>query len=394
MANNAYFSIRKSLRRFIAAEASSSVALAFAAAVALWLANSSFARIYFDILEAKVLSLSVHHWINDGLMTIFFFLIGMEIKKEMRVGELSSLKRASLPILAAIGGMVFPSAIYLLLNAHGDFPHGWAIPMATDIAFALGVLGLFGKKIPLSLKVFLLALAIVDDLGAVLVIATFYTEEIRWLGLLLAAAGVAAIGWARALRLKSDFVYLSIGAVIWLGVLYSGVHATIAGVLIGFLTPLQFPIAPHSSETYSPLNDWIQKLHPFVSFGIMPVFALANAGIPLAGVEASQFFTDTVSMGVFLGLLLGKPFGILLTIGAARLLGLVSVPRDLGWGRLAAASSLAGIGFTMAIFITNLSLSEDQAVSAKIAIMAASLASATVGAIFLGCSLKFGKASE
>jgi NhaA family Na+:H+ antiporter len=320
-------------------------------------------------------------------MAIFFFVVGMEIKREVVAGELSSLRKAALPISAALGGMILPGLIYFWINPSGPAVNGWAIPMATDIAFAVGVLALLGPRVPLSLKIFLLALAIVDDLGAVLVIATFYTEEIRTIGFYIAGGGVAAVLVFQHFGLRSYFWYVPIGIIVWIGMLYSGVHATVAGVVVGLLTPYTFSAAKNSNATFSPLDELIHFLHPWVSFGIMPIFALANAGIPIGGVDAGTLVENPVSMGVGLGLLVGKPVGILLASIVVVGLGAATIPSDLKWRHLAGVSSLAGIGFTMAIFITNLSLPVEFAIDAKIAILIASILSAVIGYLMLAYTL-------
>lgn len=376
-------SIIRLIDRFIQMQSSSSIVLAVCTLIAIVAANGPIALSYFHLLEIKFAGLSIHHWINDGLMAIFFFVVGMEIKREIVEGELSTFRKATLPVAAAFGGMLVPALIYFTLNPTGTMFRGWAIPMATDIAFALGVLLLLGKRIPLSLKIFLLALAIVDDLGAVLIIATFYTEEIRGIGLLIASAGILAILAARWLKIKSYFLYIPLGVLLWVGVLYSGIHATIAGVLLGLLTPHRFPSSKRGGKTYSPLEDLIHKLNPYVSYGIMPIFAIANAGIPLSGISLTTVTESTVTKGVGLGLLIGKPVGIMLLSGLTVALGLARLPADLKWRHLFGVACLAGIGFTMAIFITNLSLPEAHAVEAKVAILGASAIAAALGYVLL-----------
>lgn len=376
------------IERFIHTQSSSSILLAVSTLIAMVIANSSFSPHYFQLLEIKIFSLSNHHWINDGLMAVFFFVIGMEIKREIVVGELSSIRKAALPVFAAFGGMIAPAAIYFWINPAGEPSRGWAIPMATDIAFALGVLTLFGKRVPLALKVFLLALSIVDDLGAVLVIATVYTSEIKALGLLIAMGAAAALLLARSLRVRSYLAYIPIGVALWFGVLFSGVHATVAGVIIGLLTPFSFSSGAAKLNDFSPLNELIHTLHPWVSFAIMPIFALANAGIPLSGISASVFFDNSVSMGVMLGLFLGKPLGIMSACLLAVALGFATLPSGLKWRHLLGVSFLAGIGFTMSIFIANLALIPEHSIDAKVAILAASILSAMIGYFLLAVTLK------
>lgn len=376
------------IEKFLKTEASSGIILAVCAVVAMIVANSPWAPEYFELLHVKLFGLSLQHWINDGLMAIFFFVIGMEIKKEILVGELSTVKKAVLPVAAAFGGMVAPALIYHYFNPDAPSAHGWGIPMATDIAFALGILTLFGKRVPLALKIFLLALAIVDDLGAVLVIAIFYTKEIRFEGLLAAAAAMSVMWFMRRVGIKSYLAYVALGAVAWFGVLFSGVHATVAGVLIGLLTPLTYKVSRNSLETYSPLNTLVQWLHPWVSFGIMPIFAIANAGITFQGIEMSELIKNPIHQGVALGLLFGKPIGIFLFSRVAVLLKWGSLPSGISWIQILGVSLLGGIGFTMALFISNLALAPEFEIFSKTGIIFGSLLSAILGSVLLAMVLK------
>ncbi len=375
--------IRKPLESFIHTESASGIVLAVCTVLALIIANSGFSSAYFDFLEQKVLGLTIHHWINDGLMTIFFFVVGMEIKRELVAGELRTLKKAALPIAAALGGMVVPAVVYLALNSRGGVPAGWAIPMATDIAFALGVLTLFGKRVPLSLKIFLLALAIVDDLGAVLVIAFFYTEEVRGIGLSILAASLISIWLLQRFRFRTYLPYLVFGVIAWGGTLYSGIHATIAGVLLGLLTPNLVSSGLNNESDFSPLDDLIHILHSWVSFGIMPIFALANAGVSLRGADFGEILSSPIFSGVSLGLLLGKPIGIVFFSYLAVRFGFARLPEGLRWSHVTGVSLLAGIGFTMALFISGLSLGIEHAIFAKSAILAGSLLAGVLGYIWL-----------
>jgi Na+:H+ antiporter, NhaA family len=378
--------ILKPFEAFFAMEASSSFLLAGCTLMAMIFANSHFQESYFHLLHLKILGLSLHHWINDGLMVIFFFVVGMEIKRELVVGELRSPKQAALPIAGAIGGMVGPALIYYFLNPDYPQSRGWGIPMATDIAFAVGVLSFFGKRIPLPLKIFLLALAIVDDLGAVLVIAFFYTSEISGPFLGLAALGIGSMVLIREVGVRQYWPYVLHGIFIWFFVLKSGVHATVAGVLIGLLTPLTFQ--PKSGDSFNPLENLVHFLHPYVSFGIMPIFALANAGVNLGGVDVSGLFGNSIFQGVALGLFLGKPVGILLACLVAVGIGFAQLPRGVGWFKMLGAGSLAGIGFTMALFVSSLALYPDQEIYSKTAILLGSVASAIFGSIFIWIGLK------
>jgi NhaA family Na+:H+ antiporter len=373
---------------FLKTEAKSGILLAICAMIAMILANSSWAPEYFHILGIKLFNLNLQQWVNDALMAIFFFVIGMEIKKEIVAGELRSPQRAALPVAAALGGMIFPALIYYSFNPRPPDLAGWGIPMATDIAFALGVLTLFGRRVPLSLKIFLLAIAIVDDLGAILVIAFFYTNQINGYGLGIAALFIGLMALVKAVGIRSYWIYTLLGATAWLGVLLSGVHATIAGVVIGLLTPLTFPREKDSLTTYSPLNDLVHALHPWVSYGIMPVFALANAGITLTGTELSELIINPIHRGVAIGLVFGKPAGIIFFSLLAEKTGLAKLPSDLNWKNIIAVGLLAGIGFTMSIFISNLALSSEQEIYSKTGIVAGSLASALLGSIFLALTTK------
>lgn len=377
----------KPVEKFLQLQAASGIVLAVSAVFAMLLANSVASSAYFSILEIRIAGLSLQHWINDGLMVIFFFVIGMELKKEILTGELSSRQKAALPIAAALGGMVVPALIYYFYNPTGAPSQGWGIPMATDIAFALGILSLFGKRVPLSLKVFLLALAIVDDLGAILVIAFFYTKEIRSLGLLLALIALGIMFFEQKKGIKSYWAYVPFGILAWVGVLYSGVHATVAGVMIGFLTPLTFQVSRDSTETYSPLDNLVHGLHPWVSYIIMPVFALANAGVNLQGLDMGDLIVHPVHQGVALGLFLGKPIGIVIFSWFFVAVGWGQLPTGLRWSHILGMGFLAGIGFTMSLFISNLALPLDLETFSKSGIIFGSLLSAAVGGVLLSLVL-------
>lgn len=379
-------SLSRTIKTFLKTESASSIVLLSCALIAILTANSSAAEAYFQFFKVEIFGLSVQHWINDGLMAVFFFVVGLEIKREILVGELSNLRKAALPVIAAIGGMVVPALIYFLINQNRG-TNGWAIPMATDIAFAVGILSLLGNRVSASLKLFLLSLAIVDDIGAVLVIATIYTKELRVVGFLIVVAAVLAILLARRFSIKSYFLYITLGVVLWFGVLYSGVHASIAGVILGFLTPYSFKAEKHSSRTFSPLEELNHKIHPWVSFGIMPIFTLANAGIPLSLASAAKSYLNEISSGVFFGLVIGKPIGIMLFSALAVRLRLAVLPSGVRWVQLLGVSCVAGIGFTMSIFIANLSLAYDEIIFAKMAVLAASLVSAIIGGAVLSLFL-------
>ncbi len=383
--------IFKPFETFLNTEAKSGIILAICAIFAMLLANSIWADNYFDLLDWKVFGLSIQHWINDALMAIFFFVIGMEIKKEIVAGELKSPRQAALPVAAAIGGMLVPALIYFGFNPSGPDAQGWGIPMATDIAFALGILTLFGKRVPLSLKVFLLAIAIVDDLGAILVIAFFYTSKINGYGLGIAIATLGLMALIKTAGVRSYLMYVVLGVIAWGAVLVSGIHATIAGVAIGLLTPLNYPTETGAETTYSPLDDLVHFLHPWVSYFIMPIFALANAGISLKGAELSNLITNPIHQGVALGLVIGKPLGIIIACFLAIKSGVASIPSELNWKHIVGVGFLAGIGFTMSIFISSLALSSEQEIYSKTGIILGSIISAVLGAVLIQLAIRRSK---
>lgn len=375
----------KLIKKFLSMEASSSIILAFSALVAFLIANTKYFSDYQNLLHYRFFNLSLHHWINDGLMAIFFFLVGLEIKKEITTGELSTVKKAAFPVVAALGGIIFPALIYLYFNTSYPQNSGWGIPMATDIAFAVGVLTLFGRQVPLTLKILLLAIAIVDDLGAILVIAFFYTNEIKSIGLLVSLAAVIFILLLRHLKITSYLVYTIFGFFVWLGFLYSGVHATIAGVILGLLTPTVFS---HDNKMITPADDLIHKVHPYVSYGIMPVFAFANSGINISNIEFSSLLSNSVHQGILFGLVVGKPLGIFISTYIFWQFKIIDLPLGLKWNHILAAGCLAGIGFTMSLFISNLALPVALEVYSKTAIILASVVSGLIGAFILKPSLK------
>ncbi len=372
--------IIRPIELFFAIESCSSILLFATMGLALFLANSSWSENYFHFIHFEFFGLSVLHWINDGLMAIFFFLVGMEIKREVVQGELSSIKKATLPIAGAIGGMMGPALLYYFFNPSPPAVQGWGIPMATDIAFALGVLSFFGKRVPFSLKIFLLALAIVDDLGAVLIIAFFYTKNIYLEFLTSGALLLIAMEAMKRIGIKKKIFYVFLGAIIWFCFFKSGVHATIAGVLIGLITPLQI------TDGTNPLEKLTGLLHPWVSYGIMPIFALVNSGVALATTDSSLFF-HPIFKGITLGLAVGKPLGILLASSLAVLTGLTTLPRGVNWQQMLGVSCLGGIGFTMSLFISSLALSTDLEVFSKSGILMGSFLSAALGAGLLAFAL-------
>ena len=344
------------VKRFLHLEAASGVILFCAAILALLLVNSPWQPLYHAFLELplqiRFSNLDLHKplllWINDGLMAIFFLLVGMEIKREMQEGSLSSLRQASLPVIAAIGGMVFPALLYwLVIRDHVELTSGWAIPMATDIAFALGVLSLLGSRIPTALKVFLLALAIIDDLGAIMVIALFYTEALHGLPLAIAAGLSVVLLIMNRMRVMHLGIYLVLGALLWVAVLKSGIHATIAGVILGFAIPHR------RAHPDTPLRRLEHHLHPWSSYFILPLFAFANAGLSFDGLSWSDL-TSGLPLAIMIGLLIGKPLGVLLTCWCAVKAGLAVLPTNVTWRQLSGLAVLCGIGFTMSIFIAGL----------------------------------------
>ena len=412
---------------FTALEASGGILLLAAAALALVWANSPWSASYFALWETEIrvgaggfeLAKPLHLWINDGLMAVFFFVVGLEIKRELLVGELASPGKAALPIAAAFGGMVVPAGIFALFNAGGDAAAGWGIPMATDIAFVLGIVALLGSKVPPALKIFLTALAIVDDLGAVLVIALFYTEKISWIALGLAAGLLIFLALANRLGVRSVLVYGIVGAAVWVLVLKSGVHATVAGVLLALTIPVRTripvedflargrglldrleesvrgqPMVSHDrlaavialedacEKVESPLHRLEHGLHGWVSYLIMPVFALANAGVVLGG--GLSGLLAPAGLGVLLGLVLGKQIGVACFSWLAVKSGLATLPGGVTWRHVYGGAWLAGIGFTMSLFIANLAFGSGALLDgSKLAILSASVIAALGGWLVL-----------
>lgn len=409
------------ITRFLHVEAMSGVVLLIVTVAALLIANSPAAVGFEEFwkipigfrLGDMVLVHSLRHWVNDGLMAIFFFVVGLEVKREIVIGELKEARSAALPIAAAIGGMVVPAGVYLLLQPEGSASRGWGIPMATDIAFVVGCLALLGPRIPHGLRIMLLSLAIVDDIGAVLVIAIGYTSELRWLPLGLGMGGIAVSLLLSRAGVRSFILYIPIGMCVWIGFHESGVHATIAGVLLGLITParpligrqvlsrvveeigsylqgedwrdtrrrysLILSLRRVARETVSPLERIETALHPWVGFVIMPLFAFANAGVAIS----LDRLTDLVSLAVIAGLAFGKPLGILLFSFASIRIGLARMPTGVTMRMLFAGGILAGIGFTMSLFIAGLALEGTDMESAKVGILAGSFACAVVGMTLL-----------
>lgn len=373
--------LSQTFRKFAQSGKAGGVLLIGCTLASLGIANSALGPDYLAFWHQVVAGLSIEHWVNDALMAVFFLLIGLELERELQNGELSDLRNAMLPILAAAGGIAIPSLIHFALNGGTATQAGIGIPMATDIAFALGVLALLGSRVPASLKIFLTALAVMDDLGAIVVIAVFYTAEVSF-AYLLGALGVFAILLAmnRRLRIMTLWPYLLGGALMWFLMLQSGVHATIAGVLLAFA----IPYSASQDDATSPSHRLENALHKPVAFLILPIFALANTGIVI-GADWAQELLSPNSMGILLGLVVGKPVGILLFSFIAVLLGVCRLPLDLAWRHVFGAGLLGGIGFTMSIFITNLAyVGQAQVVNdSKIAILLASLTAGLIGFAWL-----------
>lgn len=412
----------KPLNSFLHVEAASGVVLLICAFAALAAANSAYSYEFLAFWKTPIgLSIGdfsllhpLKHWINDGLMAIFFFVIGLEVKREIALGELQDIRRAALPVAAAVGGMVVPAGIFVAMQYGQEAQRGWGIPMATDIAFVVGCMAVLGSRIPPALRVILLSLAIADDIGAILVIAFGYTETLNLSWLIAGLLGIAVVVVMQRLGIRSIMMYTIIGVVIWLGFHESGVHATIAGVALGMMTPARpylertvggnllrrtsdvlhgagWELELHrarkidqirqvSRETISPLEYLIYTLHPWVAFLIMPLFALANAGVPFQ----AEDIISPVSMAVICGLAVGKPAGILLMSWLALKLGLTRLPAGVTWRHMIGGGFLAGIGFTMALFITGLAFADETLLkTAKVGVLTGSVISAIMGVIIL-----------
>jgi len=375
--------IRNRLGEFVDGESVGGFMLMGAALLAMLLVNLGAAEAYEALWHVPVaisvgtfaIDKSLLHWVNDGLMAIFFFLVGLEVKREILAGQLSSWSQASLPLFCAIGGMAAPAAVFVAVN--GNTPanlDGWAIPAATDIAFALGILAMLGKRVPMALKVLLLAIAIIDDIGAIVIIALFYTDDLSLFA--LAGGGVViamlfALNWLGVTRVA---VYVLLGIVMWVFVLKSGVHATLAGVVTALAVPLRT-----KSEGPSPLEELEHSLHPYVAYLILPLFAFANAGVSLAGLGFDDLLAP-LPLGIALGLFLGKQFGVFAAIATATRLRLANLPEGVGWAQLYGLACLTGVGFTMSLFIGSLAFATDsQEDAVKLGVLVGSLASGLLG---------------
>jgi len=410
--------------RFARMEAAGGIILLAGTLLALAWANSPWQHSYHDLLETPVavgvgnfvVTENRHEWINDGLMSLFFFLVGLEIKREILVGELSSFRRAIFPFVAALGGMIVPAAIYVVVTRHSGMERGWAVPISTDIAFALGLLTFLGRRVPLSLKVFVAALAIVDDIFAVGVIALFYTSTIHYKSLAIGITCIAASALANVLGVRKPVVYAAIGIVAWVAVLNSGVHATIAGILLAFTIPARSYLEkaeflsesrslldklesadPNSFEEHSiihtleedlelvqsPLHRIEQRLQPWISFLVVPLFALANAGVDVRA-NLKGAFVHPLYWGVLLGLVFGKPIGIFLFSFVAVKVRLAAELENVNWMQILGASCLCGIGFTMSLFVSTLAFDDETILSiSKMGILIASLISGIAGTVLL-----------
>ncbi len=383
--------MKQIIDEFIQRESSAGILLIFTTILALLFSNSLLAPIYQGFLHIPVeirvgplqIAKSLYHWVNDGLMTIFFLLIGLEVKREILEGHLSSIREVALPAIAAIGGMAVPAAVYLFFN-WGDpvAGNGWAIPTATDIAFALGILSLLGKRVPVSLKIFLMALAIIDDLGAIVIIALFYTTDLSTLSISVAAAALAVLFLLNRFGVAKKAAYFMVGTVLWISVLKSGVHATLAGVALAFTIPLT--ARGEDGQPISPLKEIEHNLHFWVAFLILPLFAFVNAGVNMTEISIDQM-AGPVPLGILLGLFLGKQLGVFGFSWVAIRLGLAKLPEGSNWRQFYAVSVLTGIGFTMSLFITSLAFSDDSLFqfTDRLAILLGSFASGLLGYLLL-----------
>jgi len=372
----------KLFKEFFESEKAGGIILIFCTIVSLVIANSSWGHQYHQFWQSSFANHSLEHWVNDGLMTIFFLLIGLELEREVYIGELSKIKDALFPTFGAIGGMLIPAFIFLIFNYGTNTQSGAGIPMATDIAFALGILSLLGNRVPLSLKVFLTALAVIDDLGAILVIAFFYTETIIWINLIVSLNIFVGLLILNRLKVRNLIPYIIGGIGMWYFMLHSGVHATITGVLLAFAIP--FGNGDEKSTSYL-LQHF---LHKPVAFLILPIFALANTAIEING-SIIETFKENYAIGIILGLVIGKPLGIFSLTFIAHKLKICKIPTDLNWFKILAISCLGGIGFTMSIFITLLALNDNHVINnAKLIILLSSVLAGIIGFIALKKVLK------
>ena len=382
---------------FIRSEVSGGAVLLVAALIALAWANAPFGGTYESFWETKLTlgfgnfekSESLQYWVNDLLMVLFFFVVGLEIKRELVVGELNDRKKARLPLIAALGGVILPGIIFVSFNFGGDAAHGWAIPVATDIAFAVGVLALLGKRIPPGIRVLLLSIAIVDDVIAIFIIAVFYASSLSFLWIAISIIGFGIVLVMQRVGVNHIWPYWVVGAFIWVAVLSSGVHATIAGVILGLMTPA------HPIEGRHVLEDLEYRLHPWTSFLIVPLFALANAGVFLGGGIIGEAVVDPLFIGIAVGLVVGKLVGITGAILLARRFGLGEVPAGVNTGHILGVGALGGIGFTVSIFITGLAFESNELIEiAKLGIFTGSLIAALLGTAILLLNTRPGKSPQ
>ncbi|SCY27362.1 sodium/proton antiporter, NhaA family [Basfia succiniciproducens] len=383
------------IQRFFKMGSASGILLFFFALLAMIFANTSLNNFYFNFLDIPVsvqfgefmINKTLLHWINDGFMAVFFVLVGLEVKREMLEGSLSRYQLAIFPAVAAIGGMIVPALIYYLItNQHPELSNGWAIPMATDIAFALGIVALLGTRVPLPLKVFLLALAIIDDLGAIVVIAVFFSEELSIQALSVAIVAIAGLITLNRMKVGHLCAYLIFGLILWAAVLKSGVHATLAGVIIGFCIPQK------DSEGKSPLHTFEHILTPWCSFFVLPLFAFANAGVSLGTINTDMIFS-TLPLGIALGLIVGKPLGVFSFSYFSVKLGIAKLPEGIKWKQVFAIAILCGIGFTMSMFLAGLAFTDGQSDSlintlSRLGILLGSSVSAILGYLLLKSTTK------
>ncbi len=381
------------IKAFFEFEAAGGIVLALAAVAAMIIANSPLNVWYEGFIHAPVviqigdfgIAKDAHHWINDGLMAIFFFLVGLELKREVLVGELSNIKQIILPAGAAVGGMIMPAVVYLLFNYNEpEFWKGWAIPAATDIAFALGILSLLGNRVPNSLKVFLVSIAIFDDIGAILIIALFYTSDLSLGSLAIAGLCLPFLYLLNRRNVTRLTPYLFIGVIMWIAVLQSGIHATLAGVVLA----LFIPMFDRTDPEHSPLEELEHDLHTTVAFGILPLFAFANSGISLEGAGISELF-HSVPLGIAAGLFIGKQLGIMIMCWLIFKLGISTMPKGMDYKQIYGASLLCGVGFTMSLFIGGLAFAGDNPLfDERLGIIMGSIVSGVAGYIMLKTSLK------
>jgi len=375
--------------RFLKMESASGLLLMFAAVIAIFVANSPWSGWYLSLLDIPVeIRIGALHlakplllWINDGLMAIFFFLVGLELKRELLEGELSEPKKLVLPAFAAVGGMVFPALIYVFFNQDDPIAiKGWAIPAATDIAFALGILALLGQRVPIALKIFLVSLAIIDDIGAIVIIAIFYTADLSIDSLIVAAIALSILTILNLRKVTNTVPYILLGIVLWIAVLKSGIHATLAGVVLAFFIPLKIK----DDQGHSPAKRMEHDLHSSVSFFIVPIFAFANAGVPLQGLTMDSFFSS-IPVGIALGLFVGKQVGVMLFSYIPIKLGWAKLPEGTNWKQIYGIAMLCGVGFTMSLFIGSLAFESGgvNPMDDRLGILIGSLMSALLGYFYL-----------